>query len=72
MQRELLAVLVEVLRVFFNAYLKRPNPHDWSGEKQEINGCMCLMNLPDVHLIAHKTIVVQSICLYACADLELA
>ena len=29
------------------------------AKKQEINGCMCWMTLPEVHLIAHKTIVVQ-------------
>ena len=38
-----------------NAYPKRPNQHDWRGEKQEINGCVCWMTLPEVHLIVHKT-----------------
>ena len=39
------------------AYLKRPNPHDWCGKKQEINGCMCCMTFPEVHTIAHKLVV---------------
>ena len=26
-----------------NAFLARPNPHDWIGKKPEINGCMCWM-----------------------------
>ena len=37
-----------------SAYLKRLNPHDWSGEKQELNGCMCWMTLLDMHPIAHQ------------------
>ena len=60
------------------AYLKRPNPHDLSGERQEINGCMCWMTLPEVHQIAHKTSCPEYckckqieliISLYACANL---
>ena len=44
-----------IWRNTLNAYPKRPNPHDWSGEKHEINGCICRMPLPEVHPIAHKT-----------------
>ena len=44
-----------IWRKTLNAFLKRPNPHDWIGEKQEINGCMCWMTLPEVHPIADKT-----------------
>ena len=44
-----------IWRKTLHAFLKRPNLHDWIGEKQEINGCMCWMTLPEVHPIAHKT-----------------
>ena len=41
--------------IWRNDYLKRLNPHDWGGGKQEIHGYMCSMTLPDVHPIVHKT-----------------
>ena len=40
-----------IWRKTLNAYPQRPNPHDWSGEKHEINGCMCrgAYNCPQNH-----------------------
>ena len=67
-----------IWRKTLNAYLKRLNQHDWIGEKQEINGCMCWMTPPEVHPIVHNTSCPEYfkckqvdliIGLYACADL---
>ena len=65
-----------IWRRTLNPNFKRLNAHDWMCEKQEINGCMCWMTLPDVHPISPKTScpeyfkckqIIIGLC--ACADL---